>query len=89
LSEYRIQVPNLTEQKSIAVTLSSIDAKIEINNKICSELESLAQDLYHHSFTQFDFPDEKSNPSSSSSGMMVWNPELGQKFRRDGKYINL
>lgn len=68
------------EQENIAAILSSLDDKINLNNKTCSELKSLAQDLYHYWFTQFDFPDEKCNPYRSSGGKMVWNDELGREI---------
>jgi type I restriction enzyme S subunit len=80
LSEYKIRLPNLAEQQSIAAILSSLDTKIELNNKICSELESLAKNLYHYWFTQFDFPDEKGNPYRSSGGKMEWNKELRREI---------
>jgi type I restriction enzyme S subunit len=75
-----IDIPNKKEQEKAAAVLSSLDTKIELNNKICSELESLAQDLYHYWFTQFDFPDEKGRPYGSSGGKMVWNEELGRQI---------
>ena len=44
------------QQKSIAKVLSSIDEKIELNNKINSELEQMAKTLYDYWFVQFEFP---------------------------------
>ena len=73
LKEVEFKYPQRNEQESIAAVLSSLDAKIELNNKICSELESLVQDLYHYWFTQFDFPDERGRPYRCSGGKMVWN----------------
>ncbi|MEY8214986.1 MAG: restriction endonuclease subunit S, partial [Colwellia sp.] len=58
---------------NLYVTLSQ---KIEINNKIKSELEALAKLIYHYWFVQFDFPDAKGRPYKSSGGKMVYNEEL-------------
>jgi type I restriction enzyme S subunit len=56
LSEYFIRVPKLAEQKQIANFLSTIDSKIELNNRINAELEAMAKTLYDYWFVQFDFP---------------------------------
>lgn len=84
-----IPLPELWEQKVIAKVLSTLDDKIELNNKICSELESLAQDLYHFWFTQFDFPDEDGKPYRSSGGKMVWNDELGREIPEGWRFMPL
>lgn len=69
-------VLNKMEQKKIANVLSSLDSKIELNNKINKELEAIAKTLYDYWFVQFDFPDEKGKPYKSSGGKMVYNKEL-------------
>jgi type I restriction enzyme S subunit len=48
-----------TDQQKIASVLSALDAKIELNNKINSELEAMAKTLYDYWFVQFDFPNEE------------------------------
>lgn len=68
--------PDLEEQEKIGKVLSSIDDKIELNNKINSELEAMAKELYEYRFLQFDFPDENGKPYKSSGWKMVWNEEL-------------
>ena len=45
-----------TKQQSIAKVLSTIDDKIELNNKINKELEQMAKILYDYWFVQFEFP---------------------------------
>lgn len=67
---------DIEEQHKIAKILSTIDDKIELNNKINSELEAMAKELYEYWFVQFDFPDEKGKPYKSSGWKMVWNEEL-------------
>ena len=64
------------EQKKIAKTLSDIDAKIELNNKINQELEAMAKTLYDYWFVQFDFPDAIGKPYKSSGRKMVYNDDL-------------
>ncbi|KHS70063.1 hypothetical protein RC79_17775 [Pectobacterium brasiliense] len=63
-------------QKSIVDVLSSIDKKIEINNRIKAELESMAKTLYDYWFVQFDFPDANGKPYKTSGGKMVYNATL-------------
>ena len=53
------------DKESIADILSLIDEKIELNNKINSELENMAKTLYDYWFVQFDFPDENKRPYKS------------------------
>jgi type I restriction enzyme S subunit len=78
LLDYRIKVPNSkATQRAIAEILSSLDDKIELNNKINQELETLAQTLFRQWFIDFEFPNENSEPYKSSGGEMV-ESELGE-----------
>ena len=63
-------------QKRIAKILSRIDDKIYNNNKIISELESMAKTIYDYWFLQYEFPNEEGKPYKSSGGKMVYNEEL-------------
>lgn len=67
-------------QKKIASVLSILDTKIELNNKINTELEAMAKTLYDYWFVQFDFPDENGKPYKSSGGEMVWSEELKREI---------
>lgn len=64
------------KQESIVNILSSLDDKIELNNKINKNLEELAQTLYKQWFVDFEFPNENGNPYKSSGGKMI-ESELG------------
>jgi type I restriction enzyme S subunit len=64
------------EQEKIVSVLSSLDSKIELNNRINAELEAMAKTIYDYWFVQFDFPDKNGKPYKSSGGKMVWNEEL-------------
>ncbi len=73
---FPLLLPNLPTQTAIAEILSSLDDKIELNNKINQELEALAQALFKRWFIDFEFPNEKGKPYKSSGGKMV-ESELG------------
>ena len=70
-------IPNLQTQTAIVEILSSLDDKIELNNKINQELETLAQTLFKQWFIDFEFPNENGEPYKSSGGEMV-DSELGE-----------
>lgn len=54
---FKVTVPeDLPTQTAIAEILSSLDDKIELNNKINQELENLAQTLFKQWFIDFEFP---------------------------------
>lgn len=72
--------PDITTQQKIVNALSPIDSKIEINNKLNLELETMAKLIYDYWFVQFDFPNEKGKPYKSSGGKMVWNNELKREI---------
>ncbi len=80
LSEFKIRIPSLATQQKIAAVLSSLDSKIELNNKINAELEAMAKTLYDYWFVQFDFPDSDGKPYNTSGGKMVWNDELKREI---------
>lgn len=73
----KFSIPDLPTQTAIAEILSSLDDKIELNNKINQELQTLAQTLFKQWFIDFDFPNENGEPYKSSGGEMV-DSELGE-----------
>jgi type I restriction enzyme S subunit len=77
LNGLKIKAPDLPTQTAIAEILSSLDDKIELNNKINQELENLAQTLFKQWFIDFEFPNENGEPYKSSGGEMV-ESELGE-----------
>ncbi|MDE0561944.1 restriction endonuclease subunit S [Algoriphagus sp. NF] len=94
IKELEIELPAISEQVVIGKLLKEIDSKIELNNKINTELEGMAKLIYEYWFVQFDFPfdfaqgkpaDESSDPKDvkpykSSGGKMVWNKELKREI---------
>ena len=97
LGSLELEIPaDKKVQQKIAAVLSSLDAKIELNNRINVELEALAKTLYDYWFVQFDFPFDPSassghrfaqgkpaehgQPYKSSGGKMVWNEALKREI---------
>jgi type I restriction enzyme S subunit len=86
--------PSVKIKKGIVNVLSALDDKIELNNRLNTELESMAKLLYEYWFVQFDFPydfrqskpaDETSKtqdikPYKSSGGKMIWNKDLNREI---------
>ena len=89
ISNIKIPLIPLSEQKKIGKFLSNLDKKIENNNAISSQLESLAKTIYDYWFLQFDFPDENGNPYRSSGGKMVWNDGLKREIPEGWEVVNL
>ncbi len=60
IEDYKILLPNLETQRRIATILSSLDRKIELNNKINADLEEMAQAIFKNWFVDFEpFKDDK------------------------------
>lgn len=81
--EITIEVPSIEEQEKIVGILNSLDSKIEINNKIISNLESQAQAIFKSWFVDFE-PFQDGNFVESELGMIPegWEvKELGELFK--------
>ena len=74
---FELSLPPIIEQKTIAKILSDLDSKIELNQKMNSTLESIAQAIFKHWFIDFEFPNEEGKPYRLSGGDMV-DSELGE-----------
>lgn len=75
-----LYLPEYKEQVKIGDMLYSMEQKIQLNKRICAELEAMAKTLYNYWFTQFDFPDANGKPYRSSGGELVWNDQLKRKI---------
>ena len=75
-----IVLPELEAQKKTAKLLLDVDNRIELNNRIKVELESVTKLIYDYWFVQFDFPDENGKPYKSSGGKMVYNEEAKREI---------
>ena len=83
LKNLPIAIPDEITFKTIVSFYRTILNKIELNNRINSELESMAKLIYDYWFVQFDFPDENGKPYKSSGGKMVYNEELKREIPED------
>ena len=60
IGNYIFKLPPLDDQRRIASILSSLDRKIELNNKINADLEEMAQAIFKNWFVDFEpFKDGK------------------------------
>ena len=92
IKNFQILVPSIKEQNQVSNFLSSLDSKIELNNRINKELEAMAKLIYDYWFVQFDFPISKEQavamgkpelegkPYKASGGRMVYNEELKREI---------
>ena len=84
LKPISVNIPNVEDQKKIVKIISALDDKIELNNRINTELEAMAKTLYDYWFVQFDFPIVTSSgvekPYKSSGGKMVYNETLKREI---------
>lgn len=89
LSKIDIDLPDYSKQVEIADSIEKYDLKVENNNKIISQLESMAKTLYDYWFLQFEFPNEEGKPYKSSGGKMVYNEELKREIPEGWKVENV
>lgn len=54
MRDYVFELPSLDDQRRIAFILSSLDRKIELNNKINADLEEMAQAIFKNWFVDFE-----------------------------------
>lgn len=90
--DVQVQIPPPKTQVAISNLLSTLDAKIELNNRINAELEGMAKLLYDYWFVQFDFPMSAAqaaalgkphltgHPYRASGGKMIYNETLKREI---------
>lgn len=86
LFSYEINVPTINYQKKITKILNSLDSKIEINNKIISNLESQAQAIFKSWFVDFE-PFQDGDFVESELGMIPEGWEV-RELKDVSKRIN-
>lgn len=77
LENTEVLLPDISEQETIAVTLSCLDNMIELNNRTNQILEEMAQAIFKQWFVDFEFPNEDGESYKCSGGEMV-DSELGE-----------
>lgn len=83
--EMLVFLPDKETQDHVANLICSVNEKIQVNERLCAELEAMAKTLYDHWFVQFDFPDENGKPYRTSGGAMEWCQELGREVPKGWK----
>lgn len=74
-----IKLPSLKDQRRIASILSSLDRKIELNNKINADLEEMAQAIFKNWFVDFE-PFKDGKFVDSELGMIPEGWKVGRLF---------
>jgi type I restriction enzyme, S subunit len=89
LTDLIFKIPKKPIQDNITDLLSSIDNKMELNNRIISKLEQKAKTLYNFWFTQFDFANEDGKPYKMTGGRMQYNEILRKEIPFNWKVKDL
>ena len=83
-SQYEIDCPELSVQKKIGDILSSIDKKIEENNKINNNLEQQAQAIYQQMFVENTSSDWKEGSLIDIADITMGQSPSGSSYNEDG-----
>ena len=83
--DIEINLPSLSTQSAIARILSSLDDKIELNNKINKELENLARTIYDYWFVQKEIPKKWKNEKIANLIKSEKSGDWGKETKQ-GKY---
>lgn len=79
LSNIMVSLPSRKAQKNIVSILSSLDRKIELNNKINADLEEMAQAIFKNWFVDFE-PFKDGKFVDSELGMIPEGWKVGRLF---------
>ena len=79
MRDYVFELPSLEDQRRIASILSSLDRKIELNNKINADLEEMAQAIFKNWFVDFE-PFKDGKFVDSELGMIPEGWKVGSPY---------
>lgn len=79
MRDYVFELPSLEDQRRIASILSSLDRKIELNNKINADLEEMAQAIFKNWFVDFE-PFKNGKFVDSELGMIPEGWKVGSPY---------
>ena len=79
MRDYVFELPSLEDQCHIASILSSLDRKIEMNNKINADLEEMAQAIFKNWFVDFE-PFKDGKFVDSELGMIPEGWKVGSPY---------
>lgn len=77
IKDYVLKMPSLADQRRITSILSSLDRKIELNNKINADLEEMAQAIFKNWFVDFE-PFKNGKFVNSELGMIPEGWKVGR-----------
>ena len=80
MRDYVFELPSLEDQHRIASILSSLDRKIELNNKINADLEEMAQAIFKNWFVDFE-PFKDGKFVDSELGMIPEGWKVGSPYK--------
>ncbi|MDF4221084.1 restriction endonuclease subunit S [Maribacter sp. M208] len=87
MCEVTLPIPSIEKQQQIVDEYNIVTNRIQLNDKINTNLEATAQALYKHWFVDFEFPVLNKDGSlsgaegyKSSGGKMVYNEELDKEI---------
>lgn len=80
VADLMIPICESIKYSAVVTIISNLDTKIELNNKINQELESIAKLTYEYWFVQFDFPDVNGKPYKATGGKMIYNKTLKKEI---------
>lgn len=86
IGNYVFKLPPLDDQRRIASILSSLDRKIELNNKINADLEEMAQAIFKNWFVDFE-PFKNGKFVDSELGMIPEGWKVG-RLTEIASYMN-
>jgi type I restriction enzyme, S subunit len=69
----KFRVPNKEYQDKINSILSSIDLKIELNERLSKELENKCSTIFEYWFLQYNFPSIENKPYQISGGTLKYD----------------
>ncbi|WP_299150071.1 restriction endonuclease subunit S [uncultured Dokdonia sp.] len=80
MCDVTLPIPSIEKQQKIVDEYNTVTNRIQLNEKINTNLEATAQALYKHWFVDFEFPNEDGKPYKSSGGKMVYNEKLDKEI---------
>ena len=80
IKDYVLKMPSLADQRRITSILSSLDRKIELNNKINADLEEMAQAIFKNWFVDFE-PFKDGKFVDSELGMIPEGWKVGSPYK--------
>ncbi len=89
LENLSIPIVSKPEQQKIVELLTTIDEKIDANNKMQETNKKYIDEIFAYWFYQYDFPDQNGKPYATSGNPMKFDEELELNIPVDFRKINV